>query len=518
MAGPITWQSLTAPDAFGTSRLMSGASSDFQSSISALQGLLTDRQAMNSANVDRRRSNNEQSYLDYLGAFSNPDDLAKAQASGAVAQKLASYGGVLDAANVRGADQTRLTNLQNRALAQDKYGQLALEVQQRPEVDRISMLIASGDPTLIAQGETALRENSALLKRAGLQSDATRAQNAELAQKQALETFNNSRTLFSQQQDAFKQTEEARLEGIALDSETQQQLGFHNMLRQENQSAINDVASVLKLPMTPDGNVDTASLSPQQAISFQTVLAEQGIGPTLSDTEVINSFKAQLRDSGKYSLQQIDTAANNLGGLQSQQTALAATDQAVVERTLAAGAVAMKGNPFHINKDTDVQSATLGVIEKFKEDGNLLDIGDTELKGQVVQQILSAVSDGITLQDGSVVPVTPQLVELALTSVRGAAWDKDGNFKDILTDLVAANPQIGVQYEEFKNYQGMVTNMQAMALGKYARQPNPNALLDSVGVASRRSTPNLPAPTPVSPPAASSAAPLSALFIPKQFR
>jgi endonuclease YncB( thermonuclease family) len=156
MAGPITWQSLRAPELDTRFLQQSGQSMD--KAFMGMQDVLQRRAEMQAANDVQGRTNNTQDMLDQYSAPKTREEFLAQRDS--LNQQASGYGANIDRAAVRAFGDNRLATLDNQ-FSQAAQAKAAAEA---PLIDRIKFMEVTGD----VAGAQALRlANPGLTDQAG---------------------------------------------------------------------------------------------------------------------------------------------------------------------------------------------------------------------------------------------------------------------------------------------------------------------------------------------------------------
>ena len=126
MRGPITWQSLAAPDLRGVALMMNQAQNSINSGFGNLTDVLKQREATETANWNQQKTNNTNELFNKLAGYKTPEEYQAALNSGALQQEAAGYGAQVDQAAFRKALDSRMGDLQQRAVQGINY-QTALD-------------------------------------------------------------------------------------------------------------------------------------------------------------------------------------------------------------------------------------------------------------------------------------------------------------------------------------------------------------------------------------------------------
>ena len=146
MAGPITWRNVGATtSSAGVGGLLQGAQASFDQGIGALDKVLQQAKTTQQANWDQGKENNTNQVMNGAMAIQDPEELARAQATGQFQQMMAGMGAQVDQAAVRNFLDTRGGVLQERAIANQEYQDQNTRVGQRELEAQIYQRAYAGD-------------------------------------------------------------------------------------------------------------------------------------------------------------------------------------------------------------------------------------------------------------------------------------------------------------------------------------------------------------------------------------
>lgn len=144
---PITWQTVAGNSLENAWRPMQGAVTTFDSGIDRLAKMITDRQTVNQGVADRGREANVQAYLDAVQGAASPEDLKALHDSGHLDQLRANID-PRDAARIRGADEARLTAVQQHTIANREFDDKNKQFTNRDAVNAaVTRAYQLKDPT-----------------------------------------------------------------------------------------------------------------------------------------------------------------------------------------------------------------------------------------------------------------------------------------------------------------------------------------------------------------------------------
>lgn len=147
MRGPITWQSLAAPDLRGVALMMNQAQNSVNSGFGNLTDVLKQREATETANWNQQKTNNTNELFNKLAGYKTPEEYQAALDSGALQQEAAVYGAQVDQAAFRQALDRRMGDLQQRAVQGVTFNNTMNDSKDAPVLDQISALTSAGKHT-----------------------------------------------------------------------------------------------------------------------------------------------------------------------------------------------------------------------------------------------------------------------------------------------------------------------------------------------------------------------------------
>jgi len=146
MGNPITWRNVGATtSSAGVGGLLQGAQASFDQGIGALDKVLQQAKTTQQANWDQGKENNTNQVMNGAMAIQDPEELARAQATGQFQQMMAGMGAQVDQAAVRNFLDTRGGVLQERAIANQGYQDHNTRVGQRELEAQIYQRAHAGD-------------------------------------------------------------------------------------------------------------------------------------------------------------------------------------------------------------------------------------------------------------------------------------------------------------------------------------------------------------------------------------
>jgi hypothetical protein len=101
------------------------------------------------------------------------------------------------------------------------------------------------------------------------------------------------------------------------------------------------------------------------------------------------------------------------------------------------------------------------LIDDFtdKETGFLFGMGDNEDRSKIINEVTTAMRDGVTLSSGDTVPITKQVAKLALQGVRGGLRDFDSTFQTQVEKLVR-DGALQKDFENYTDFKSALTNLE----------------------------------------------------------
>lgn len=156
MGQPITWRNVDAPQFGDGNRMLLASQNGITSGFNQIGEILKAGQATADANWKVQRDNNTQAFLNTMSQFRNAEEFANAQKSGVFDQLRQQYGGQVDQAAIRAAEDGRLAILQERDLKAGQYSDQMKEREARPIVERLTAMALSNDKDLQRSAKEAL--------------------------------------------------------------------------------------------------------------------------------------------------------------------------------------------------------------------------------------------------------------------------------------------------------------------------------------------------------------------------
>lgn len=166
MSEPITWRTIIGPSVADAARPMDSAGRYINTAFENLQNVLQGREQAQLANVQAQKAANTAGFLDMLSKYRTPEELAAAQASGAIDQARAQYGNMIDRTVARDAFDQRLSTTRDQTTKGQEYADKQQQLKDRPIVNEILTTLYKGN----GKGATELLDkNPHLLNHADVQ-------------------------------------------------------------------------------------------------------------------------------------------------------------------------------------------------------------------------------------------------------------------------------------------------------------------------------------------------------------
>lgn len=139
---PITWRNIEAPSLVGVAGMAESARRTFNDAMSSLRSGFDEYGEQIQTQWDQGKEANTQAFLDQLAQYKTPEELAAAQAAGALQNLKAQFGNQIDRNAVRDAEAQQADVLMRRIAAQNQYADDKTNRDARPLVDQFNSLIA----------------------------------------------------------------------------------------------------------------------------------------------------------------------------------------------------------------------------------------------------------------------------------------------------------------------------------------------------------------------------------------
>lgn len=148
----ITWRNVGGGDNAGALRNLMAASSGITGAFDSLRGVVRDAELADKQNFDLQKAENTSNFLDTLQSqYASPEALQAAIASGEVNALRQGYGRNIDANAVRGAAESRLTNLRQQDTANRQFANQVTDDRDQTAISRLQAAAISGDPTAVQE-------------------------------------------------------------------------------------------------------------------------------------------------------------------------------------------------------------------------------------------------------------------------------------------------------------------------------------------------------------------------------
>ncbi len=191
MARPITWQTINGRSNEGAARMLEGASDSMDSGFDIFNKLIAGTEQVQTDNRNTTIKNNTLDARSFLAGITDPEEMARVQASGEFRDRVAGYGGMVDQEALQGAADERLTGLRDMQTTNRAYDDSETRFGNRDVRDSMQADLAAGrlsafdqklvsNPGLLDQGELAQQRAAAAarIKQEG-QSDEQYERNTE---------------------------------------------------------------------------------------------------------------------------------------------------------------------------------------------------------------------------------------------------------------------------------------------------------------------------------------------------
>lgn len=441
---PITYRNVNAPNFRDSAALLESANNSFNAGFDRFSQIITDRQKLQADQIKQTRDANQSDFRDYLQSFATPEDLAAAKAAGAIDERLAQYGGVIDTNAIRGAADDRLTALRTGANASFEYDKTKESQNDDPILNQIAAIAA--ERTRGAKSESELVagvEDLAGQIEAGAFGDLS----ATGRQKAIDALFGRSDTQENELEREFDRNYKIGRRGI--EDKRADDEDARSTATRERATARNDF--------------------------IQGAFANQG---DLSDTELRRVAQEQLIAAGNTpeevagSVQALDTLLSSRAQVATSDTARGADAKAQLRAEFR-----VDQNAFNGSEDVNALESVAAIIEKNSGEGQVFSDSNDDFKLQVAQDVTELLSTGLRIQvpvpgsaqkskaatgrggTGNKAPKTteiiiknlpPALLEAAMVGV-GSKWTElDQSLPEAVTRLFVDNPGL---IEDYKNYE-----------------------------------------------------------------
>ncbi len=447
MAGPITWKTINGRSNEGAARMMESASESMDSSFNIFNKLIDDTEQVQTDNRNTTIKNNTLDARSFLQGITDPDEMARVQASGEFRDKVASYGGRVDREALQGAGRDHLTGLRQQASADYQYGQTQTAQQEAPAVRGIKTAIANRD------WDTA---DGIMAQNPELQNMPELAQMMQSGQRSALVEGRQDKT-YNREQARIKLNEAADQRGLQI---------------AENRTSTQNDAVDKRNRIASDLGIEVVNGSPVLAGQDQQTLqrfqeATSGIKGVPSATQDRQAF---LR-----SLTGLDAADRNaqLASYDATQTAateLAGPDRANLDAEVAHLDGIKESKLTRLNEDRRIAEQQNGYIgevgdpnaeasriigDKLNDDAFDPWLSNSTGRKTMTDNITKALSSGVNITvDGKTVRVkaSPAMVDLAFETARQSGTP-NSDFNSILKEVMSQDQKIQ-QWKEAQSFLG----------------------------------------------------------------
>lgn len=142
----ITWRNVSGPTGAEELRALQGASSMIGNSLGGLQTALTNYQAEQGKQFQQRKDDNTLAFRQSLmDTYKTPEALQAAIADGSVSRLQAQFGNEINAKDVLGAGEARLTQLRQNDMAGRQYSNQVAQDTAAPILSEIKSAVLAGD-------------------------------------------------------------------------------------------------------------------------------------------------------------------------------------------------------------------------------------------------------------------------------------------------------------------------------------------------------------------------------------
>lgn len=144
MAGPITWRTIMGASPADAARPLEIARQSIGDAFGQFMNVIRDREGFIQKQADTAAEANVQGFLDRIQGARTPEEIAALQESGELDTLRAGLR-PQDLAQVRGAEDARLTSLMQQTTARNAFDDQALARSRLPLINQAAMLAAQGD-------------------------------------------------------------------------------------------------------------------------------------------------------------------------------------------------------------------------------------------------------------------------------------------------------------------------------------------------------------------------------------
>lgn len=306
MAGPITWQSVTAPSTVGATQALYGAQNAVQNVDKSLSGLVDQANKTSMANQQQVVKNNTQDFFNSLQG-ATPQQLADPAYRAQVEQQRASQGNLIDQAATRDYAQNLLASRQQALEGTQKFDDMQTGVAQRGNEQQVAADILAGNTDAATQHANGLLNQSdwdakiaaARDKAIGMTQSAQQTADGHNSSVQGLAASKQAMG-FSAQDHVFSTAfNKDRLNTLnqtqQADAVVRQMTSKFDQAQKDQATAVKQAAIDLNLPMdNTTGGVDYDNLTGTQAKMLQDTLHTKGLDQNNSATTRNDLIQKQL--------------------------------------------------------------------------------------------------------------------------------------------------------------------------------------------------------------------------------
>lgn len=439
MSNPITWRNINGPSNHAATELLRQSGNSFNKAFDGIGSTIKDLQT-------RERNENTQNFLDTVAKYRTVDDLNEADTSGLFQKLISDSGGNIDRSQVRGAVDSRRSNLMNQALDLQKFDQTMQKYSEAPLVDDIRAAYARGNVPL---GDS-LRKGENLTVDAQLDTDRTTAlsrayQKAISDENHKFTIAQRNRTLASQaREDLKRERDKAQDKDINDIRDTRNNYTLSQL--DKLQGAMEEVGISV--------GTDPSTFSMNQIENLKTSLRDTGLsGP--SDTKELNELVRQYKiNNPDYSPERVKRYEAAVRADQAKARQIEAHDQAQHQNSLndLEYAYNPEGNNPYFNKVSfNPIKATNDIINKFQDKLEGLGSYDKEV---TINKISELMTKGAVIgEDGQRLPLRPEHVEYLMHHIDDSWWlSPDTDLTEIDEEIKLNELNVPEQYKAYQDY------------------------------------------------------------------
>lgn len=443
MAAPITWRTIESNPIGEISRAMTSGQAGINLGFDSFQKILDRQQATDNANWNQAKTNQTNNFMNEVAGIQTPEELAAAE--GRLRQSLVGNAQI-DQQAARQALGARLGQLQERTLANQKFGDTQLDREQAGIKDQHAALVAQGRH----DEANALLENNVLRNEGAMYKSGAEAKRASILQERADTTYNRGEELAKiTHPEAVRAAGDEAQSGalLRLASAAQQ-----SWAQESNKRSIEvgDIARGLKLPVTVSGHPMLSEMADDSKAKLFAEMKAKGIANPETylkgDTGTADKFYDGLVASGKFSPEILaknkaairagfdPSVASGAVGVEAADKALAAARTKVSFDEKDATNWYAPGSP-DANKGYEQLSAEVPkLINSTSGLGTEEDVADLQ------KFIHEMATKGIETEPGSGKFVTPSVNDMrnAIRTAEGG-WFKDSTRASNARDIIRNN-------------------------------------------------------------------------------